>query len=298
MGGDEQIHTTIFDVTASKEWQGPWLHTNKMEPILIPHRGQLYVLSSRPSVKRGAMGLDYLPWFEQINFEDGRPNQAEVCLELEPPPIFPCRITPPEYRNPPAIRVASYAMVGSHILLSVQLDNVTSPDKVARKYRKYMGTCGYDVEKKVWEMVHEMNLPFLGQAVPLGDQLFLARSKERDGAYAVYCMHVGQSTSGTSELSIIEVPLVVPKSRPILGELLFPLGRGRFSSVHFRSVDTEPESKLGKPSVVHGTYSIVKENFDDAIIMKQQRQVYKVADRSCPLAHPFPVVAAFTMEAE
>uniref|UniRef100_A0A8R7UCT6 Uncharacterized protein n=1 Tax=Triticum urartu TaxID=4572 RepID=A0A8R7UCT6_TRIUA len=122
--------------------------------------------------------------------------------------------------NPPAIRVASYAMVGSHILLSMQLDNVTSPDKVARKY---MGTYGYDVEKKVWEMVHEMNLPYLGQAVPLGDQLFLARSKERDGAYAVYYMHVGQSTSGTSELSIIEVPLVVPKARPILGELLIPL---------------------------------------------------------------------------
>lgn len=61
MGGDEQIHTTIFDVTASKEWQGPWLHTNKMEPILIAHRGQLYVLSSRSSVKRGVMGLDYLP---------------------------------------------------------------------------------------------------------------------------------------------------------------------------------------------------------------------------------------------
>ncbi|XP_044403302.1 uncharacterized protein [Triticum aestivum] len=66
VGGDEQIHTTIFDVTASKEWQGPWLHTNKMEPILFPHRDQLYVLSSHPSVKRGAMGLDYLPWFEQI----------------------------------------------------------------------------------------------------------------------------------------------------------------------------------------------------------------------------------------
>lgn len=175
--------------------------------------------------------------------------------------------------NPPAIRVASYAMVDSHILLSMQLDNVTSPDKVARKYRKYMGTYGYDMEKKVWEMVHEMNLPYLGQAVPLGDQLFLARSKERDGAYAVYYMHVGQSTSGTSELSIIEVPLVVPKARPILGELLVPLGRGRFSSVHFRSVDAEPESKFSKPSDVHGTYSIVKENFDDAIIMKQQWQV-------------------------
>ncbi|KAF7084755.1 hypothetical protein CFC21_088298 [Triticum aestivum] len=275
VGGDEQNHTTIFDVTASKEWQGPWLHTNKMEPILIPHRGQLYVLSSRPSVKRGAMGLDYLPWFEQINFEDGRPNQAEVCLELEPPPIFPCRITPPEYRNPPAIRVASYAMVGSHILLSVQLDNVTSPDKFARKYRKYMGTCGYDVEKKVWEMVHEMNLPFLGQAVP-PPRPTLSCPLQREGRRLCSVLHACRPD-------------------PVLGELLFPLGRGRFSSVHFRSVDAEPESKLGKPSVVHGTYSIVKENFDDAIIMKQQRQVYKVADRSCPLAHPFPMVAAFAM---
>ncbi|XBI47050.1 hypothetical protein VPH35_111117 [Triticum aestivum] len=108
------------------------------------------------------------------------------------------------------------------------------------------------------------------------------------------CMSVSQHL-GPASCPLLRFRWWCQRPDPVLGELLFPLGRGRFSSVHFRSVDAEPESKLGKPSVVHGTYSIVKENFDDAIIMKQQRQVYKVADRSCPLAHPFPMVAAFAM---
>ncbi|KAM3277640.1 hypothetical protein ACQJBY_045501 [Aegilops geniculata] len=315
VGGDDQIHTTIYDVAASKEWQGPWLHTAKMDPLLVPLRGRLYVLSRRPSVRRGASGLDYLPWFEQISFEDGRPRCAEVCEELEPPPVFPCRIAPPEYRDPPPVRVASYATVGSHILLSV---TVRVPKADRKKYRrscgykvdmrKYKGTCGYDVDRHVWEMVHGRNLPFRGRAVPLslgGGQLFLARSKERGrggAAAAVYRMHVqvGQSESGTrtSELCIAEVPLVVREGRRLaLGELVFPLERGRFSCVYVPSVvDPSPESKL---RVVRRTYSMEKggDDDDDAVILKKQPgRVYKLADRrSCPLARPLPVVAAFTM---
>uniref|UniRef100_M8CPP7 Uncharacterized protein n=1 Tax=Aegilops tauschii TaxID=37682 RepID=M8CPP7_AEGTA len=250
---------------------GPLAPHMKMDPVLVPLRGRLYVLSRRPSVKRGAFGLDYLPWFEQISFEDGRPRCAEVCKELEPPPVFPCRITPPEYRDPPPVRIASYATVGSHILLSVAVHVPKADRKKYRRscgykvdMRKYKGTCGYDVDRGVWEMLHEKkNLPFRGRAVPLGlggGQLFLARSKERGrgGPAAVYRMHVqvGQSASGTrtSEVCIAEVPLVVPEGRRLtLGELVFPLERGRFSCVYVPSVvDPSMESKL---RVVRRTYS-------------------------------------------
>ncbi|KAM0839666.1 hypothetical protein ACQ4PT_060167 [Festuca glaucescens] len=293
VGGEGQGHTIIYDVAASKEFHGPDLSTNKMDPVLIPFRGQLYVLSRRPSVKWGASGLDYLPWFERICFKDGRPRWSCLSEDLEPPPIFPCRINPIEYSNPPEICVAAYATVGSHILLSVQQENA---DKVKRKYK---GTCGYDVDRDLWEMVHDMNLPFLGKAVPLRDQLFLARSKVRDGAAVVYSMEVGQSISGKSELSIREVKVVAPKGRIVLGELLFPLERDRFSTVLVRSADPGSESKLDKVCVVHRNYDLVRYNAEGyVIIAKQQGQVYKLDDGSCPLVHPFPVVAAFTMKAE
>ncbi|KAM0847980.1 hypothetical protein ACQ4PT_054678 [Festuca glaucescens] len=122
VGGKRQGHTIIYDVMASKEFHGPGLSANKMDHVLIPFRSQLYVLSRRPSVKWGATGLDYLPWFERICFKDGRPRWRDLSEDLEPPPIFPCRINPIEYSNPPEICIASYATVGSHILLSVQRD--------------------------------------------------------------------------------------------------------------------------------------------------------------------------------
>ncbi|CAM0880368.1 unnamed protein product [Alopecurus aequalis] len=294
VGGDNGRHTTIYDVADSKEWHGPGLRNYKMEPVLIPFRGQLYVLSRRPSVKRGAMGLDYLPWFQRICFKDGRPRWDARCKNLEPPPIFPSRVNPIEYRDPPEIRVASYATVGSHILLSVQLENA---GKVKRKYK---GTCGYDVDTGVWETVHKKSLPFLGQAVPLGENLFLARSKVREGAAVVYAMEVGRSATGTSELSIREVKVVVaPKGRIVPGELIFPLETGRFSSVCVRCVDPGPESKLGNKvvRVVRRNYAVVAYNAAESsvIIAKQHRRVYELVDPSLPLVHPSSVLAAFTM---
>jgi hypothetical protein len=187
------------------------------------------------------------------------------------------------------------------------------PKAVRKKYRgrcgykvdmrKYKGTCGYDVDRDVWEMVHEKNLPFHGRAVPLGGQLFVARSREkgRGGAAAVYRMHVqvGQSASETrtSELCIAEVPLVVTNKgrRLALGELVFPLERGMFSCVYVPSVvDPSPKSKL---RVVRRTYYMEKGDDDDVIIVKKQPgRVYKLVDRrSCPFARPSPVVAAFTV---
>jgi hypothetical protein len=181
-------------------------------------------------------------------------------------------------------------------LLSVKLDNA------GRVKRKYKGTCGYDVDRDVWEMVHDKNLPFLGQAVPLGDHLFLARSKVGNGSAAVvYSMEVGQSSSGSgrSELSIREVKVVVaPKGRIVLGELLFPLEKGRFSSVRVRSANPCPESKMKKiVRVVRRSYAVVGYNSaeNNVTIAKQYRQAYKLVDRSCPLAHPYHVVAAFTV---
>jgi hypothetical protein len=293
VGGDGECHTVIYDVAASEEFHGPGLSTNKMEPVLIPFRGQLYVLSRRPSVKWGAMGLDYLPWFQRMCFKDGRPRWSDGSQYLDPPPVFPCRIDPLEYVNPPEICVASYATVGSHIVLSVQQD---SPGQVRRKYK---GTCGFHVNRDTWEMVHDKNLPFLGQAVSLGDHLFLARSKVRDGAAVVYSMEVGPSTSGARKLSIREVKVVVaPKGRIVLGELLFPLEKGRFSSVRVRSANPCPESKMKKiVRVVHRTYAVVGYNSAESsvTIAKEHRQAYKLVDRSCPLAHPSPVVAAFTV---
>ncbi|XP_047058339.1 uncharacterized protein LOC124664981 [Lolium rigidum] len=295
VGGEGQGHTIIYDVATSKEFHGPDLSTNKMDPVLIPFRGQLYVFSRRPSVKWEPRVLDYLPWFELICFKDGRPRWNHLTKDLEPPPVFPCRINPIEYSNPPEICVAAYATVGSHILLSVQLENA---GKVKRKYK---GTCGYDVDRDVWEMVHAMNLPFLGEAVPLGDHLFLGRSRVRDGAAVVYSMEVCQSAaSGKSELSIREVNVVVaPKGRIVLGDLLFPLERGWFSSVCVRSADPGPESKLvDNVRVVQRKYVMVGYNAAEnhATIEKQHRQVYKlVVDPSRPLAHPSPVAAAFTV---
>jgi hypothetical protein len=240
------------------------------------------------------MGLDYLPWFQRICFKDGQPRWSDGSQYLDPPPVFPCRIDPLEYMNPPEIRVASYATVGSHILLSVQQDN--DPGQVRRKYK---GTCGFDVNRDVWEMVHDKNLPFLGQAVPLCDHLFLARSKARDGAAVVYSMEVGQSTSsGARKLCIREVKVVVaPKGRIVLGELLFPLEKGRFSSVRVRSADPGSESKLDKVRVVRRSYAVVGYNSaeNSVIIAKQHRQAYKLVDQSCPLARPYHVVAAFTV---
>jgi hypothetical protein len=120
VGGDydRRRHFTIYDLTTSPESEGPWLSSNKVSPILIPHRDTLYVLSSRPKIDRG---VEFLPWFEAIFFRNGRvpPSKTFVSDELPPPPIFPYCINPLEYLNPPDVRVAAYAVVGSHILLSL-----------------------------------------------------------------------------------------------------------------------------------------------------------------------------------
>ncbi|CAN6196494.1 unnamed protein product [Urochloa humidicola] len=221
-----------------------------------------------------------MPWFFVLDL-----NRHSTWHHLPPPPIFPCRLNPLEYRNPPELRVASYAVAGSHILLSVQQDK---------------GTCAFDVDTKKWEMVDDRNLPFIGQAVPLGGHRFVACSKARDGAAAVYYIKVfapGTTSTGRTELFIVELPV---KSVGIVpGQCMCAMGMGRFSSFDIRCVDPGPEAKLDKARIVHRSYSLVDGgdtiSTNSVVIVKEQRQIYKLRDPSCHLAYPLPVVAALTM---
>ncbi|XP_051220237.2 uncharacterized protein, partial [Lolium perenne] len=248
IGGDYRCPFSIYDLTTSKESGGPRLLKNKVNPILIPHNGMLYILSSRPKVD---MGADFLPWFEMINFRNGSLPQFGGCAsyDLPPPPIFPYHINPLEYLNPPDVRVAAYAVVDSHILLSVYYQQQHHEEEEEQEQEK--GTCAFDMDKKVWDMVYDKSLPFVGQAIPLGNNLFVARSKERSGgtAAAVYYMAVfpaKDTSTGKSELSIVELPLDLPKGRIVPGQHLCALGMGSFFSFHVRSVDSSPDTVFEK----------------------------------------------------
>lgn len=272
--------TTVFDPKSSTECRAPRLVYPKMHPVLIPHRCKLYALSRRPSV---VQGMDFMPWFFVLDL-----NNIEYLRwrHLQPPPIFPCRINPLEYRDRPEICVSSYAVVGSHILLSVQQDKGT-------------GTCAFDVDAEKWEMVDDKNLPFIGQAVPLGGCRFVACSKEKGGTAAVYYIEVIRpETSGTgkTELSIVELPVISKGIVP--GQLLCSMGNGRFSSFEIQSVDPGPDAKLDKARIVHRTYYQVEGDVsgtNSVVIAKQQRQIFKLKDSFSHLAYPSPVVAALTM---
>lgn len=294
VGGDYRCHFTIYDLTTSTESGGPWLYTNKVNPILIPHRDMLYILSSRPKIDGGA---DFLPWFEGIIFRDGRVPQMGGCAshKLPPPPIFPYCINPLEYLNPPDVRVAAYAVVDSHILLSVFYQQEGEEEE--------KGTCAFDMDKRVWDMVYDKSLPFVGQAIPLGNNLFVALSKESGGTAAVYCMAVfpaKDTTTGKKELSVVELKLDLPKGPIVPGQHLCALGMGSFSSFHVRSVDRSPDTILEKARVIQRTYSSVKgdDTSTKLKVVKGQRQSFELLDRSYFLARPAPVVAAFAMDSE
>ncbi|KAM3332244.1 hypothetical protein ACQJBY_027819 [Aegilops geniculata] len=185
--------TTLYDPKSSTEHSAPRLVYSKMHPVLITHGCKLYALSRRPSV---VLGRDFMPWFHVLDLNDIGDDLG--WRQLPPPPIFPCRINPLEYRDRIEVCVSSYAVVGSHILLSVQQEKGT-------------GTCAFDVDAEQWEMVDGKNLPFSGQAVPLGGHRFVAPSKEKGGAAAVYYIKVfrpGTSGTGKTELSIVELPVI------------------------------------------------------------------------------------------
>ncbi|WVZ72753.1 hypothetical protein U9M48_021164 [Paspalum notatum var. saurae] len=278
--------TLIYDPKTSTEVLGPRLFRDMLHPVLIPHGSKLYALSRCPAV---VGSVDFMPWFFSFDLNDYRDYRAG-WLDLPPPPIFPCRINPLEYRNPPEVRVASYAMVGSHILLSVQKDK---QDK---------GTCAFDVDTKSWEIVDDKNLPFTGQAVPLDGHRFVACSKARDGAAAVYYMRVFRpeaTSTGKMEMYITELP-VESKGIIVPGQFLCTMGTGgRFSSFDVRSIDPGTGEKLDKARIIYRSYSLVgggdNARTKSVVVVKQQRKIYKLRDPYYHLAYPLPVVAGLTM---
>nr|CAE02720.2 OSJNBa0055H05.7 [Oryza sativa Japonica Group] len=233
--------TTVYDPKTSTVRAGCRLVFPKVNPVLVSHGGKLYAVSCCPSVVNGR---DFEPWFlvlDSLGYFGWR--------ELPPPPIFPCRLNPLEYRDPPAVRVAAYAIVGSHILLSVSVQQ-QGQDK---------GTCAFDMDAEQWEMVLDTNLPFTGQAVPLGDHRFVSCSMAKGGAASVYYMEVmvfppGIAGSGTGkkELSIVE--LQVESKRIVPGHLLCTMGKGSFSSFDFRSTASPAKQDI-VARIVHRTYS-------------------------------------------
>ncbi|CAL5024109.1 unnamed protein product [Urochloa decumbens] len=158
----------------------------KQEPIPISHGGKGYAISRRP---RGHLNLnlDFPPWFESLSFRKGVPciyhDGCPSWKWLPPPPCFPCFLDPWEYRHPPDISISSYAAVDSHILISLQQEET--------------GTCAFHVVKKTWEKVCDKNLPFVGQAVPLGGSLFAAcrvTPNNASAAASVFHMSIKAST--------------------------------------------------------------------------------------------------------
>ncbi|KAF2907762.1 hypothetical protein DAI22_12g123800 [Oryza sativa Japonica Group] len=251
--------TTVYDPEASTERGGPRLVFPKLNPVLISISddgggggggGKLYALSRTPAVVRQ---LDFEPWFFVLD-----DLSHTVWRQLPSPPLFPCRLNPLEFLDPPKVRVTAYALVGSHILLSV---SVQPPQQQQQDHK---GTCAFDMDTEQWEMVHDTNLPFDGQALPLGsdDHRFVAAAAD----VAVYRMVVGISAvTGKKELTIVELRVV------------------------------------GKARIVHRTYSLVENTTDDGegdwvvMVKKLDRQVYKRRDRHAYLAHPSWAVAVFTM---
>uniref|UniRef100_A0ACD5V9G4 Uncharacterized protein n=1 Tax=Avena sativa TaxID=4498 RepID=A0ACD5V9G4_AVESA len=294
VGGDSSCPSTVYDLATSTESAGPIVLKNKVNPILIPHRGLLYVLSSRPRI-HNIERPDFLPWFELIIFTNGKGGLAnfDACppCELRPPPIFPYCINPLEYADPPDVRVAAYAVVDSHILLSI------SVSFHQQQQQEDKGTCAFDMDRQVWDMVDTKSLPFLGEAIPIGDHLYVAHSK--DGAAAVYYMAVfpaKDTPTGKTELSMVKSKLDLPKGGIVPGQHLCALGmRGRsFSSFDVPSVvDQDQDTILDKARVIQRTYSLVKGGDDLNKVVKWQRRIFELPDPSHLLAQPAPIAAAF-----
>uniref|UniRef100_A0ACD5TSN5 Uncharacterized protein n=1 Tax=Avena sativa TaxID=4498 RepID=A0ACD5TSN5_AVESA len=302
VGGDSSCPSTVYDLSTSTESAGPIVLKNKVNPILIPHRGLLYVLSSRPKI-HNIECPDFLPWFELIRFTNGKGGLADfdACppCELPPPPIFPYCINPIEYANPPDVRVAAYAVVDSHILLSVAV----SFHHHHQQQQEDKGTCAFDMDRQVWDMVDTKSLPFLGQAIPIGDHLFVAHSKDDDGAAEVYYMAVfpaKDTPTGKTELSMVKSKLDLPRGGIVAGQQLCALGmRGCFSSFDFPSVVHHgPGTILEKARVIQRIYSLVKGADDLNKVVKWQRRIFKLLDPSHLLARPASLVAAFTLDSE
>ncbi|XBH65711.1 hypothetical protein VPH35_119268 [Triticum aestivum] len=186
--------TITYDASTSEVIQGPPVLSPKHQPVLISHEGMLYAITRRPRV---VPWTDFVPWFEVISFEDGIPSinpyaTEKECFayweELPPPPFFPCRLTPIEFRNPPEVCVGSYA---------------------ARRACTYV----FLVAKKTWERVDGSNLPFIGQAPPLCHRMFAACTKTK--------------SHSDDAITLFSLPMNSTKWHPIREFLVGPNGFSR-----------------------------------------------------------------------
>ncbi|CAN6247245.1 unnamed protein product [Urochloa humidicola] len=300
--------TIIYDPsTPGSTLRGPELNYPKEEPILISHGGKVYAISRRPMVNR-KLNLDFPPWFESLSFEKGVAciyhDGCPLWEMLPPPPCFPCFLDPWTYRYPPDISVSSYAAVDSHILLSLQQEET--------------GTFAFHVVKKTWEKVCDKNLPFVGQAVPLGGSLFAAccvmSNNAAAAAASVFHMSIKSGTPvvpGKLTTSLIhEFPVAVEGEIPRL--LFCPLGRGSFCSIRLGSCRPSRKAKYLKDLQIVftafqmdnidailtacQTESAITKDFYGAVQVKQENQIYKFKGGSRFLASlHMPVVAALSM---
>ncbi|XP_071683200.1 uncharacterized protein [Lolium perenne] len=131
IGGDYCCHFTIYDLSTSTE-----------------SRGLGCTRTSHPKMDEGA---DFLPWFKGIIFKDGRAPEMGYFPSRKPPPppSSPYCINPLEYLNPPDICVVVCTVVDSHILLFIYYKQQHQHEEDEK------GTCAFDMDKRVWDMVHD-----------------------------------------------------------------------------------------------------------------------------------------------
>ncbi|CAL4958712.1 unnamed protein product [Urochloa decumbens] len=309
VGGGLRSGTIIFDPSTLRTYRGPRLMQPKDEPVLISHGGEVYALSRSPRV---VPHFDFYPWFETLSFNKGVPSidcGVRACWSpLSPPPFFPSSLDPYEFRNPPKIVVSSYAAVGSHILLSPQPE-------------LRLGTYAFHVVNKTWEKVHDENLPFVDQAVPVGGSLYaayLTSDKASAGSASLFYMSINTSQSthdadvSTTSLSIQEFPVVA--SMPKVPRPLFcPLGKGKFCFIRlgpcrrshknanlFKEVEVvlttfQTENIDAILSACHSQSSTAN-NLRVALQVKEQSHSYNSKGRSRMLYSDIPVVAALSIK--
>ncbi|KAL6846625.1 hypothetical protein ACP4OV_024073 [Aristida adscensionis] len=309
VGGELSASSSVaFDPSTLKTHPGPPLLSPKHEPVLISHRGVVYAISRRPRV---VGRMDSEPWFECLSFNKGAPSQGwdwDYWKSLPSPPFFPSFLNPYQFRNPPEITVTSYVAVGSHILISPQQELM-------------VGTYAFDVGKKTWEKVHDKNLPFIGQAVPLGGSLFAAcpvSSNDAAASASVFNIKVSLSTmveaASTPTLTIQEFPVVASEGR-IPQPLICPLGVGRFCSVRWGSFRRSRRNAnfLKEIRVILATFwtenieailTACQSNGAEAkdlqvtVQVKEQSHTYKSKGRSRLLESASRLVAALSMDTE
>ncbi|PWZ06422.1 hypothetical protein Zm00014a_009113 [Zea mays] len=231
VGGGLRAGTIIFDPRTLKTFRGPRLRYPKREPVLISHGSEIYAISRRPLVVRP---IDCEPWFECLSFNKGVPSKdCGLCVHwsiLPPPPFFPCFLNPYEFRNPPKITVSSYAVVGSYILISPQ------PELV-------VGTYAFHVVNKTWEKIHDENLPFVGQAVPLCGSLFAACPISNNSITAsASVFHMSIKVPPSTLVAAVSTPSlsiqgfkVVASEYKIPWPLFCPRGKGSFCFIRLGS---------------------------------------------------------------